>query len=320
MRARDAVRAGVAAADDDHVPARRADRRLRRARDRAVAPVQVLHREVDAAELAAGHGEIARNPRAGGEDGGVEARERACHLGPELEDHALVAQLLQPTLDDGLLDLEVGHAEAEETAAGLVALEHRDRMARARELLRRGEARRPGADDGHALARALRGGARDDPTLVPAAVDDRPLDLLDRHRIALVDLVHACRLARRGAEAARELGEVVRAVQLLERLPEAVAIHEVVPVRDEVPERAAAVAERHAALHAARALLRELALGQRLHELAVVVHALGRRALGCVDPLDLEEPPELAHQAAAGASDSVITKPSPPLETEWSSG
>ena len=109
-------------------------------------------------------------------------------------------------------------------------------------------------------------------------------------------------------------------MKLVDRVAPLVAVDEVVPVGDQVVDGAAAVAEGHAALHAARALLRELPFGQRLHELAVVVHALGRRALGRVDPLDLEEPAELAHQAAAGASDSVITKPSPPLETEWSSG
>ena len=84
-------------------------------------------------------------------------------------------------------------------------------------------------------------------------------------------------------------------MQLVDRVAPLVAVDEVVPIRDQVVDGAAVVAERDAALHAARALLRELAFGQRLHELAVVVHALGRRALGRVDPLDLEEPPELAH-------------------------
>src|SRR4029078_12323390 len=106
--------------------------------------------------------------------------------------------------------------------------------------------------------------------LVPGAGDDRELDLLDRHRVAFLDLEHARGFARCGAETARELGEVVRAVQLCSRLAPPVAVDEVVPVRNEVPERTAVVAERHAALHAACTLLAQLEQRQRANELEVV--------------------------------------------------
>ena len=45
------------------------------------------------------------------------------------------------------------------------------------------------------------------------------LDLLDRDRVTLADLEHAGRLARGGAEAAGELREVVRRVELGDRPP-----------------------------------------------------------------------------------------------------
>ena len=150
------------------------------------------------------------------------------------------------------------------------------------------------------------GRLRHDPALLPGAVDDRELDLLDRDRVALVDLEHARRLARGGAEAAGELGEVVRPVQLLDRLVEAVAVDEVVPVGDEVSERAAVVAERDAALHATCALLPELDERQRAHELAVVADALGRVAFGRLRPRSLQEGAQLAHQAASSDSDSAV--------------
>ena len=76
---------------------------------------------------------------------------------------------------------------------------------------------RPGPTPITATVRPVRvvGGCGVDPALVPRAVDDRELDLLDRDRVALVDLEHARGLARRRAEPAGELREVVRPVQLL---------------------------------------------------------------------------------------------------------
>ena len=73
-RVRDAVHAGVAAADHDHVLALGADHAARAASARpggpptrataAVALVEVVHREVHAGELAAGHVEVAVHARA----------------------------------------------------------------------------------------------------------------------------------------------------------------------------------------------------------------------------------------------------------------
>ena len=307
MRVADAVRAGVAAADHDHVLAGGGDRRdaVAVAGHPAVAPVEVLHREVHAVELAAGDREVARDARAGRDHDRVVALAQlvGADVDPDvhavLEAHALGRELVQAPLDDPLLDLEVRHAEAHEPAARLVALVDGDGVAGAAQLLRGGEAGRAGADDRDGAAGLEVRRARDDPALVEGAVDDRDLDLLDRDRVALADLEHAGGLARRGAELAGELGEVVRRVQLVDRLAPAVAVDEVVPVRDQVAERAAVVAERHAALHAARALLLELRHRRRDHELAEVRDPLLRVALRVVDPLDAQEGAELAHQAGA---------------------
>src|SRR5207247_7163012 len=120
---------------------------------------------------------------------------------------------------------------------------------------------RAGPDDRDAATGLDTRRLRHDQAGIPRVVDDRVLDLLDRDRVALADLEHARGLARRRAQSAGELREVVRRVQLADRLGPAAAVDEVVPVRDEVPQRAAAVAERHAALHAARALRGELLVG-----------------------------------------------------------
>ena len=78
------------------------------------------------------------------------------------------------------------------------------------------------------------------------------------------------------------------------------------------------MAERHAALHAARALLAQLDERQRAHELAVVADALARRALRRLRARELLEAADLAHQAAASSSDSRVKRPWPPAETGWS--
>ena len=104
---------------------------------------------------------------------------------------------------------------------------------------------------------------------VEAAVDDLDLDLFDRHRV-LVDPQHASRLAGCWAEPARELGEVVRGVETLDRVLPVVPVDQVVPVGDEVAERAAVVAERDAAVHAPAGLQLQRLLGEGLVHLLPV--------------------------------------------------
>ena len=319
MRVRDAVGSGVAAADHDDVLAGGRDRRLRRAVEHALPLGEVLHREVHAGELSPGHGQVARDARAGGDDDRVVLGAKLgdvdvdADLDAEPELDALGGELADAALDELLLDLELRHAEAHEAAGRLVALVDRDPLACARELLGAGETGRPGADHRNAPSRRRGGGQRHDPALGPGAVDDRELDLLDRDGVAFVDLEHARRLAGRGAQPAGELGEVVRAVQLLARLGPAVAVDEVVPVRDQVADRAAVMAERHAALHAAGSLRAQLGERQRADELADVADALRGRAPGRFGAAEAEEGADLAHQAAS--SDSLVTKPTPPAET-----
>ncbi len=106
MRVPDAVGARVAAADHDDVPACRRDRRRRGAGDHARALGEVLHREVHAAELAAGHGQVARNASARREHDRVVVRselrdvEVAADVDAEPELDALGDQLRDPALDE----------------------------------------------------------------------------------------------------------------------------------------------------------------------------------------------------------------------------
>ena len=278
---------------------------------------------MDAVELAARHGQVARHARARRNHhrvvGGPELVAADVHPDVDAVAHldALGEQLVEAPFDEPLLDLELGHAEPHEATRRLVTLEHGDGVPRSGELLRAGETRRARPDDRDGAAAQLRRRPGHDPALVPGPIDDRELDLLDRDGVALADLEHASRLAGRRAEPARELREVVRAVELIDRLAPAVAVDEVVPVRNQVAERAAVVAERDTALHAAGALATELEQRQRPHELAHIQHALGRLALECLRARNLEEGAELAHQPFSSVS--AVKKPPPPVETGWSS-
>ncbi len=157
-------------------------------------------------------------------------------------------------------------------------------------------ARPAGPDPDHrdALPSEKRWRLRLDPALCPGAVDDLDLDLLDGDRIA-VDAEHARGFARRRAQPARELGEVVRRVQPLDRLAPAVAVHEVVPVRDEVAEGAAVVAEGDAAVHAATGLVPQLLFGERLVHLAPIAQPHRHRPSRRTDARPLEEARDLTH-------------------------
>src|SRR5690606_30008764 len=95
----------------------------------------------------------------GGEDHRVEAGAellhgegplpRAAHVDAGAEAGALGAHLLETSVDEALLELELGDAVAHEAAEAVVALEHHHGVARPGQLLGGGEPRRARADHGH---------------------------------------------------------------------------------------------------------------------------------------------------------------------------
>src|SRR5207244_10756332 len=115
------------------------------------------------------------------------------------------------------------------------------------------------------------------PAFPREVLDNAAVDSMNRTGVG-ADIEPARGLARRGAEAARRLGEVVRRVQAVDRRTPVVLVHEVVPVGNDVPERAALVAERDAAVHTPRRLLLELVLGEGEIDLLPVADPLRYRA------------------------------------------
>ena len=239
--------------------------------------------------------------RARGEDDGVDSGrellegEVAANLNAGRELDALGLQLLEAAIDHVLVQLEIGDAVAEQAAEAIVALEDGDAVAFAHQLLRGGQTGGPGADHRNPLTRRALRGLRGDPAVLEGLLDDLQFDLLDRDRLVL-EGEHAGLLAGSRADGAGELREVVGRVQAVDGLAEVVALDEVVPLGDQVAERAAGVAERYAAVHAAPRLLAHLAdLGRGGHE-GVVAEPLLDGAVRRQAPLDLKEALGVSHR------------------------
>ena len=145
-------------------------------------------------------------------------------------------------------------------------------------------------------------------------LDDAQLDLLDRHRV-LVDVEHARLLARRRADAAGEFREVVGRVQELDGLFPTVAVDQVVPLGNDVAQRATFVAEGDAAVHAAGGLLLELLLREMIVDLAPVLEALLHGTPWRHLPLNLDETGDLAHVLAVSPQLSAISPSPPPTDS-----
>jgi hypothetical protein len=199
----------------------------------------------------------------------------AAYLGVGDELHALGGHLLEAAIDDVLFQFEFGNPVAKQSADAVGLFIHRNRVASAAELLlRRCEAGRAGTDDGDFLSRAKFARLWVDPALEESALHDIFFVLLDRDR-RRVDAENTRRLTGRGTDAASELGEIIGGVQLANRIFPAAVIDQIVPVGNEIADGTAGLAERHAAIHAACALLAKFFFGEILVNFEPVVDPFG---------------------------------------------
>ena len=154
-----------------------------------------------------------------------------------------------------------------------------------------GQTRRPRTNDSDRFAGAFLGRIGNDPTFGETFVDDRTLDILNRHRRIAIDAHHAGAFAGRRTNATGKLGKVIGLVQPLQCLAPQTAVDQVIPLGNQVVDwtarafvtlanHVAEMAERDAAVHAARALLLQLRLGEMLVEFIPVVDPFQRVAVG----------------------------------------
>ena len=199
-----------------------------------------------------------------------------------------------------LFQLEVGNAVTQQPADAVGLFEQGHGMAGARQLLRGGKAGRAGAHHRNRLAGFPGGDLRMDPAFFPAPIHDLAFDGLDGDRIVL-DVQGTGRLARRRAAPAGEFREIVGGMQRVRRRAPLVAIDQIVPVGDQIVDRAALVAEGNAAIHAARRLLAYLRRRQRMDEFAVIVNPRFRLFAAAVLAFDFQKARDLAHVSYSAA-------------------
>ena len=193
-----------------------------------------------------------------------------------VEGDALGLHLRDAAVDDVLLHLEVGDAVAQQAAGLGVLLEEVHVVAGARELLRAGHAAGP--------SRSRRPACRSCAPATSGAIQPfcQALSTI-AHSIVLMVTGVSSRFsvqdASQGAGQTRPVnsGKLLVECRLRERLLPVAEIDEVVPVGDLVVHRAAGVAVRNAAIHAARGLVARAVLAERDHELAEVADAIRRR-------------------------------------------
>src|SRR6266849_11127256 len=203
MRSAQAVRARVAAADDDDALTGSEDRTLDRnsvALATSILLRQEIHGEVDSLELAAGNFQIARPFCPAGEQQRIELTAKIVNshilsnVGVSDKPHPLGLHLTHTPVDEVLLHLEVGYSVTQQAADAIVLLEQAHIVTGPCELLRGGHTGWTGADHRDPPPGSEPRRLRKNPALVESSVDDGLFNLLDGDR-RLVDPEDAGSLA-----------------------------------------------------------------------------------------------------------------------------
>ena len=305
-----AVVAGIAAANDHDVQAASVHRELATIEQRDGRSRQVVHGIHHAGRFDVRSRKPARGTGTSSHHDSVKAIELGCHrrvrhIGAQLKHNAQLTHERHATLDHGLLELHVGNAIHKQTARAVIALKHRHTGAATRKLPcshQPSRSRTNHRDRGRILPRRLKAART---AVGPLMVANRALVIVNRRGLA-VDRTQVARgLAQRRTHAARKLGHGRGERQALGRLVPAAAVHQLVPLGNQVMQRAAAraclakarahLAKRHTAHHAAARLgatriVVELHV-QRIKIMAALLH--GAKLVG--HAIDIKKSTGLTH-------------------------
>ncbi len=268
----DAVGAGIAAAHDDDmfILGRNEIAILMLGIEQALGiGAEKIHRHMNALELPTGNRQIARLGRARADDHGIEVMDqlrcRPIHADMNVGDKldAFSRHEIDAPTNKLFVELHVRDAVHQQTADPVGALVHGNQMAGAIELRCARQPRGPGPDHRNFFSRAFFRRLGANPALQEAVIDDRGFDIFNRHR-QFVEPQHAAAFAGRRTNPAGKFRKIVGLVQALQSLFPQAAIYEIVPLGNEIVDRAArrhaadqlaGVTKGNTAIHAARALL-----------------------------------------------------------------
>ena len=243
-----------------------------------------IEREMDAVQLASFCRQVARDARSDGDAQRVVPFEQfrdfgtAAHGAVRPEPDALGPHEFQPAVDDPFVQLEVGYAEPEQAAGCFVFLEYGDGVAAPVELVGAGQSGGARTDHRHLLPRPAAGRAGNDVSGLKGLLDDGRFVFADRDGL-IVELQHARLLAERRADPAGEFGKVVgQREDVVGLFPFSLPCH-VLPFGLAVAQRTGPVAERDAAVHAARSLQLAVFRVERLFYRCEIVYAFVQGAV-----------------------------------------
>ena len=271
---------------------------------------QVIHRKVDALRIAPGNADIARLLGTAAKHDCVIAgfqlvgADGVTDVGVKDKLDALVLQNPDPAVNDPFFQLHIGDAVHQQPAGAILPLVNRDLVTALVEQVGNRKSRGTCADDCHRLAGACRGRHRVDGTTLIAVFHDGTLVLLDGHRVAGHMTAGAGGLAQGGADPAGKLGVAVCGNQAVYRQVPLALIDQIVPLGDEVIQRAAAehpaqlhaaLAKGYAAIHAACALGLLLVGVQRDVKLVKIANAFLGRQLQAGLPRNLDKSCRFSH-------------------------
>src|SRR5438067_4142301 len=186
-------------------------------------------------------------------------------MGIRFENNSLFRHEVEPPLHNPLLQFEIGNAVGQQSADAIGSFKYGHRVTRSIQLSRTGEARWTRADDSYLLTRSDFGRLRTHPALPEGMRNQAELDLLDGDWI-VVDAQDARGFAGSRTNPTCKLREIVGLMKNLNGFSPTTLVNQVIPIRNDVPERTAGVTEGDATIHAAGTL--------RLHQFVgrITVH------------------------------------------------
>ena len=219
-----------------------------------------------------------------GNDDGIVPRD-TCYSGDIIivfERYAFSFEQTQPAVYDGLVQLEVWDAIAQQATCRLVLLEDGHLIAHQVQGVGGSQACRTGTDDSHLSAISHDVCVRLNISFAEGGLDDGTLVLAVCRRFVVEAVQHAGFLAQGRTDATRELGEGIGTCQQpVGQFPVSL-IEGIVPFGSLVAQRTGPVAEGYAAVHAAACLQLTFARVKRLLHLTEIVDSIVNRTVSCL--------------------------------------